>query len=174
MKNLWGYVKHFFWWLGCWITLTPHFYVGGKDDPYLKRWYVIPRNKWFNIYLHKFCRDDEDRALHDHPWDFWSLMLWGSYTEITGETHFEDGPIQIQQQCRERSMGQLAFMPAEHRHRVVLNKLKTLRLGERPVPCWTMVFTGGTRRVWGFWCPKGFVPYDRFGSQGDIGKGCDG
>ena len=44
----------------------PHFLISDQADPYLHRWYVIPRNRFLNLYLHKFLRDDEDRALHDH------------------------------------------------------------------------------------------------------------
>ena len=40
--------------------------VIGKN--YLSRWHIIPRNRYFNIYLHKFVGSDDDRALHDHPW----------------------------------------------------------------------------------------------------------
>jgi hypothetical protein len=45
----------------------PDFVIGG-DSPYMLRWWIIPRNKFFNIYLHRFLRSDDDRALHDHPW----------------------------------------------------------------------------------------------------------
>jgi hypothetical protein len=37
----------------------PSFVIG---DHQLDRWYVIRRNKLFNIYLHRFNRSDEDRA----------------------------------------------------------------------------------------------------------------
>jgi len=32
-------------WLKGWLSGKPHFIVGGKDDPYLYRWYVIPRSE---------------------------------------------------------------------------------------------------------------------------------
>lgn len=37
------------------------------------------------VYLHCFLRSDEDRALHDHPWDWWSWMLFGPYKEHRDE-----------------------------------------------------------------------------------------
>jgi hypothetical protein len=61
----------------------PDLYIGGKDDPYLLRWYLIPRNRFFNVYLHKIVRSDDDRALHDHPWWWLSVMLKGRYAEVT-------------------------------------------------------------------------------------------
>ena len=41
----------------------PNFVIGDPADPYLRRWYVIPRNPLFNIYLHQILRSDDDRAL---------------------------------------------------------------------------------------------------------------
>lgn len=60
----------------------PDFVVGEPENPYLLRWYIIPKNRFFNIYLHKFCRSDDDRALHNHPWAWnLSIIIKGSYIE---------------------------------------------------------------------------------------------
>jgi hypothetical protein len=147
-------------WLKRLLSGKPHFVIGGHDDPYMLRWYLIPRNRRLNIYLHKFLRDDEDRALHDHPWWFVSLMLKGRYIEITPDgTNFR-GPFSI------------AFRRATHQHRVVLYGDP---LGQKD-PCWTLIVTGRKKRTWGFWCPKGFVPWHKFvddNDTGNIGRGCD-
>ena len=34
------------------------------------------------MYLHLFLRDDDDRALHDHPWDNASFLLTEGYVEV--------------------------------------------------------------------------------------------
>lgn len=70
-------------WLRKLVTGVPHMVIGGTNDPYLLRWYLIPRNPIVNVYLHKFLRSDDDRALHDHPWWFVSLILRGQYDEVT-------------------------------------------------------------------------------------------
>lgn len=62
---------------------------GGPRRPYLTRWHIIPRNRWFNLYLHKFVHGDDDRALHDHPWASASLILDGRYIEHTSEWCYE-------------------------------------------------------------------------------------
>jgi len=49
--------------------------------PYMKRWWVIPRNRFINCYLNEVYRSDEDRAHHDHPWMNISIVLWGGYWE---------------------------------------------------------------------------------------------
>lgn len=146
-------------WLSRLLSGKPHFYIGGESNPYLLRWFLIPRNRWLNVYLHKFMRDDDDRALHDHPWWFVSFVIHGGYAE-----HTPTG-------TKIRNQLSLAFRRAEHRHRVELPK----GLDGKPIPCWTLVITGRKSRTWGFWCPKGFVPWHQFVDQndtGNVGKGC--
>lgn len=65
------------------IKRKPDLCIGGEDSPYLKRWWLIPRNRFFNVYLHQFLKDDDDRALHDHPWWSVSFLLKGRLREIT-------------------------------------------------------------------------------------------
>ncbi len=66
------------------FTRPPDFVVQAPNgEVYLNRWHLIPKNRWFNIYLHHFLRSDDDRALHDHPWWNASILLTGEYTEIT-------------------------------------------------------------------------------------------
>ena len=148
-------MKTFFHWLLCWIRFRPHFVIGVKDNPYMLRWWIFPRNKWFGVYLHKFLHDDDDRAMHDHPWYSISFVLWGSYIE-----HTPDGK-------KVYSPGSIILRSALHRHRVEL-------INNRPV--WTLFFTGWRVREWGFWCPQGFVLWRDFvaaDNAGEIGKGCD-
>ena len=140
--------------------------IGGWDNPYMLRWYVLPRNRWINLYLHKFCRDDDDRAMHDHPWWFLSFMIRGMYTEIIAQdpdTNSGRGFV--------RSAPSVAFRRAEHRHRVVLERDDTGMV----VPCWTVVITGPRSREWGFWCPRGFVHWRDFTTgenAEEVGRGC--
>lgn len=48
--------------------------------PYLER-YVLFRGLGFAVYLHRFVGPDDNRDLHDHPFESKSLMLSGGYTE---------------------------------------------------------------------------------------------
>lgn len=141
-------------WLRILLSGEPHFVIGDALRPYLFRWFVLPRNKYFNLFLHKFMRDDDDKALHDHPWLFVSIVLLGGYREI-----LQDGVVI-------RRAGSICLRRAEHRHRVELLR----------VPTWTLVFTGPKIRTWGFWCPRGFVPWNVFtkpDNPGEIGRGCE-
>lgn len=69
------------WWKRVEKSRPPDFIIGGSNRPYMLRWWLIRRNRFFNIYLHKFLRSDDDRALHDHPWLNMSYLLDGEYIE---------------------------------------------------------------------------------------------
>lgn len=139
----------------------PDVVIGGHDNPYLLRWFVIPRNPVFNVYLHRFLRSDDDRALHDHPWANCSFLLEGSYTEHT----IDAGGIN---RMRLRQAGEWYFRPSgKMAHRIELTD----------GPCWTLFITGPRYREWGFHCPDaGWIHWRRFTAAddpGEVGKGCD-
>lgn len=124
------------------LSGRPHQVIGGLADPYLLRWYLIPRNPVLNVYLHKFCRSD-DPTPHDHPWWFVSLIVRGKYDEVT-----EHG-------TRRRGAGSIAFRPATWRHTVQLIRQGLPSAGQTwEVPCWTLIVTGRRARSWGFWCRR--------------------
>ena len=147
----------------------PDFIIGGPDKPYLRRWWLLPRNRWFNVYLHQFCRSDDDRALHDHPWLFnASWLLDGSYIEQTAAGRF----------VRNQGAFKLRLGPAPHRVELLrdygCSSLHNLFISERP--CWTLFITGPRVREWGFACPNGWRHWALFTSpldKGQIGRGCD-
>lgn len=168
-------------WLRNLLAWKPHQIIGvDPADPYLLRWYVIPRNPRLNVYLHKFMRSDVD-TLHDHPWWFLSVILRGGYIE-----HTESADRKMVLRCRtslfdvrspfwRRSIG---FRPATHRHQVVLPSINGVEQ-----PCWTLIVTGRNVRAWGFWCPtykrgpfnvrdgERFVPWQKFTAAGSAGCG---
>jgi hypothetical protein len=136
----------------------PDIEIGGSVDPYLRRWFLIPRNRWFNIYLHQFCRSDDDRALHDHPWWNLSILLRGQYDEHT----ISDGGVSVR---TTRMAGELKFRKAKSAHRIELTH----------GPCWTLFLTGPRIREWGFHCPQGWRHWRIFtaGDRGElVGRGC--
>lgn len=139
----------------------PDFVIGSAADPYLIRWWVIPRNRWFNIYLHEIRRSDDDRALHDHPWINCSLILEGGYWEH----RIAAGGVQSRTLRPAGSM--VARGPgAAHRLEVDPGLGTTI----------TMFITGPIVRHWGFHCPvAGWRHWKDFTSSGDssvVGRGC--
>lgn len=138
----------------------PDFVIGGAERPYLRRWFVIPRNRFFNVYLHEFLRSDDDRAHHTHPWAFnASVILRGEYTEH----QILAGGLLLR---TIRKVGQIKVRWGGAPHRVELHD------GH----CWTLFLTGPRVREWGFLCmERGFVHWRDFTSQNgaEVGKGCD-
>jgi len=117
--------------------------IGSADDPFMLRWYVIPRNRFANVYVHKFLRPDDDRALHDHPWAFVSWLIKGEYLEYT------DQPPNP----HTRRRWSIAYRPAQFCHRVdLVNEYDRDGSSYGPRPAWTVIVTGPKIRDWGFWC----------------------
>jgi len=176
---------------------APDFIIGPAENPYLHRWFVIPRNPVLNIYFHRFMRSDEDRALHDHPWINASWLLKGSYDEIQF-----DGPIPWdakkayaylehgyqsevrnlpQTKTMRRAEGSFTFRytgKIAHRVRLLPQKAWVTKRGfqvasGKEAHVWTLFITGPRYRQWGFHCPKawkhwkGFV----FFPEGDARRG---
>ncbi len=134
------------------MARSPDFVIGAPA--YMRRWWIIPRNEQQNVYLHEGLRDDDDRALHDHPWPNQSFLIRGRYREITPEGAFI------------REAGSLITRAATDAHRLELVD------GE---PFISLFFTGPKVREWGFHCPKGWVHWRDFtaGVNGElVGRGC--
>jgi hypothetical protein len=51
-------------------------------DVHFKRWQIL-KTPFGSIWLHAIYKADQDKHLHNHPWDFTSVVLKGSYIEQT-------------------------------------------------------------------------------------------
>jgi hypothetical protein len=119
--------------------------VNCDHDPFMYRWYVL-RTKWVSVFIHKFVRDDEDRALHDHPWAFLVIPIWRGYVE-----HCERK--RIPHARRVRPLLGMRLRRATYRHRVVL-------IGGKPA--WSVFIHFRRWREWGFWPREGFTPWNKW------------
>lgn len=146
------------WALATMNSRPPDFRIG---PGYMDRWFLIPRNEFANVYLHRVMRSDDDRALHDHPWPNQSILLEGRYLEIMPEH-----PRGLW-----REPGDSVKRLATDRHRLVL---------EPGTTAVSLFITGPKVRDWGFWCGENedrFVPWQDFtapGNKGLVGRGCGG
>ena len=120
-----------------------------EGEPYLVRFTVLKLFGW-RLKLHVFVRGDEDRCLHDHPWGFWTLILFGGYHEETREG------------VKWRRPGSLLYRPAEWSHRVILGD----------TPACTLVLMGPRRRSWGFLTRNGWVHWRDYLVPGRGGHEC--
>lgn len=155
----------------CHVVRGEDFHVG--HPIYLRRWWLIPRNRFFNVYLHQMLRDDDDRALHDHPYINLSLILDGGYVEVLPHGH---GSLAR----KWRAPGSLIARRAVARHRLELPPAEHApRPGILAHPVsWSLFITGPRVRDWGFHCKSGWVHFRDFVNPDDggatVGRGCDG
>jgi hypothetical protein len=140
------------------IPRQPDFVIGDASSPYMLRWYVIPRNKYFNVYLHKVLKSD-DPIYHDHPWWSLGIILRGSYYEHTPAGYGQDNKEVF-------PPGKVKFRNGEYLH--------WLEVKDGPV--WTLFITGPKFKEWGFLCPKGWRHYKEVikhdGPRGNEGVQC--
>ena len=124
-------------------TITGCEEAGQAGIAYLTR-YLLLETKYGELKLHKFHRSD-DVIMHNHPWNFLSVILWPGYLEVTPAGTKRRRPLIP------------AYRPAEWRHRVQLLRL----------PCWTCWGKGGWGSDWLFWSPCG-----RCGGLGSVEWPC--
>lgn len=133
--------------------------VNCDRDVYLHRWFVI-RTKRFGLFIHKFVRSDEDRALHDHPWSFIVIPIWRGYFEWSNckgcqqyPEYYENQSCPNPQRKRVYPILGARYRRAEYRHRVEL-------IGGKP--SWSIFIRFTKRRDWGFWLPAGFQQWNKW------------
>lgn len=132
-------------------------------QPYLLRYWLLRIGRrrgseypWFGVRVHVFCSSDDDRAFHDHPWPFLSIMLAGSYTEVQpvdchwraqGKYHCEQIGQQMVTTLRtQRIAGDVAYRHAETWHMVRIEP------GKR---AYTLFITFPQVQQWGFLVRQG-------------------
>ncbi len=121
------------------------------DEDYMRRWYIIPRNRFFNIYFHLFFGSDADTP-HDHPWVSMSWILRGSYIEHTPQGDYV------------RKTGDITLRGPRALHWIEIDR-----------PVYTLFLTGPRVRVWGFQCrEKWYSHTDYIAARGPdrLANGC--
>lgn len=138
----------------------------GRDEkglPYMQRWHAIPRNKFFNCYLHLYWHDD-DRILHSHPWWSMSICLNGSLREYY--THTAEGANDpVMHKVSNVRKGDIVWRSADMYHRLEIGSSRTV----------TIFFTGRKIKTWYFACKRGLIEWTDFVSKrdkGEVGAGC--
>lgn len=133
--------------------MKPHLKIVLEDGTeYLDRWHLIPRNDFFNIYLHR-TRADDYRVLHDHPWDNLSIILWGGYYEsVPSIKQGEGNPFTEGKVIKWRKPGTFVYRKADWPpHSLSLSKGKA---------CWSLFITGKMKRNWGFYTKSGWMAHE--------------
>jgi hypothetical protein len=152
----------------------PDFYIGGEQNPYMKRWWLLfDRNSiftnLFNAYLHEFVRDDDDRALHDHP--YWSISIslgrifhheTARHFSYVDEIYRDENGVDVRRMVLP---GSVVIRSGKFAHRMVVPQQGYF----------TIFITGPRFREWGFLCPNGWKSWKEFTAPDDsgmTGRGC--
>ena len=117
--------------------------MGDPKDPYLIRWMLIFNN--YSIRLHKWIRSDDSRFFHDHACDLISIVIKGSYDNVT-----PNGRFHVQAPS-------IWSAKAEKRH----------WLDIPPTGAWTLLLCGKPYLKWGFYIgERKFRPLRYFHTYG--------
>lgn len=101
-----------------------------------RKWWQFP----ISIRIHHIVLPDQDRHLHDHPWNARTFILRGAYREAK-EQDFSGMSGANPEYYVERQTGDTATLGFGEYHRIV-----ALSSGG----AWTMFVTGPHRGTWGF------------------------
>lgn len=155
---------------------TPYQHITSADGQhvYMGRWWLFnaypgaygdhpqPRHiPWLpSVRIHHICRADQDRDLHDHPWNARTIVLRGWYREerpfeqtTTREIRSHDGINLMYGGIRlnfDREVGYTGRLLFGQYHRIS-------EVSEGGV--WTLFITGRKRGTWGFMVDDKKVPW---------------
>lgn len=124
-----------------------------NNEPYLERYYVFLKDRGtfpFNVFLHKFLKSDPD-DVHDHPWNFCTLILKGGYWEWT--PLFDHSGAKINEIAKWYGAGSFRCAKANSYHRIELDPA---------IECWTLFMTGRKQREWGFLSKGIWVQWEKY------------
>lgn len=113
--------------------------LGGlKECPYFRR--TILNFGMFTIRFHRWYGDDDNRALHCHPFSFVTFVITGGYTDVN---NIEDDIL---------TAGSIRFRKADYIHSVrdVLPNTRTILITTKPF------------RRWGFYVEGKLVKRDKY------------
>jgi hypothetical protein len=111
-------------WLRRWF---PHEEIGWEYLGEKFTRFTILKTPFFRIYLHRLDAPQWHPECHDHPWHFWTLILYGGYLEKTDR------------ECVWRAPGTILYRPAKFRHNVITRGTS-----------WSLILASRKVRSWGF------------------------
>ncbi len=133
---------------------------------HFRRWNLLT-TPWFNIYLHCIYKPDEDKHLHDHPWNFIGIILSGAYIEevslINDESflktvHAKNLPTKKRFRHPLDIVNRKDYIPHKILH-ILTSK-----------PVWTLNFTSKRTRDWGYIGDNGWINHKDYRKQKNENK----
>ena len=121
------------------------------DELHFQRWRIL-WTPWFAIYIHRILKSDEDKHPHNHPWNFRTFILSGSYTEEWYNAETEEYGKQI-----------LTRDDSTYRGFEIFHKIEIYQ------PVTTLVCTGQHWNRWGYWVNGKFVEQSEYRENKNLG-----
>lgn len=120
--------------------------------------YSLFETKHLSARVHFLATPDSDHVLHDHPWDFLSVILCGGYTELRPRQQTpvwrRDG-TELTYAVR-RNTGSIAFRRATDRHLI----------SEIDAGTWTLFLYGRFQNDWGHYLHTGKMHWREYLASG--------
>ena len=120
-----------------WVLFEKRFVIPDYDNPKEPsriRWRLF-HCPYFGIYLHKWFKPDPRSTPHNHPWPFFSLIIWGWYVE-------------------RRIGGRQSIRWINVVHRQDFHSVAEVKPGT-----WSLMFVGRDRGDWGYLDPD-YIPFE--------------
>ncbi len=116
--------------------------IKSKDGVlHFRRWRILSL-PFLKINLHGIYMHDEDKHLHNHPWNFISIVLKGWYSE-----RLEGDKINV------RYPGNIAMRKKDAFHKIDSLQSKSI---------YTLNFMWGKQEVWGYKVKGKFVDHETY------------
>lgn len=141
--------------MGRWWVFNP--YTRGTDGETLPaRWQWLP-----SIRVHHIMRPDNDRHLHDHPWNARTIVLRGWYREERRVGEVPNG-VNWNPAFSDEGLVRASFhRPAGYTGRLLFGQYH--RISEvSPGGVWTLFLTWEKQGTWGFHVDGKKVPYREY------------
>ena len=133
---------------------TPYFHLFKPDgSAYMLRYWLLPYNRWIPAArIHFIQASDSDRAFHDHPWSYLTIILKGGYYEV--KPMFDKSGLYLGDSRVYYGAGSVLLRGAKSWHRLELAN------NEGAV---TLFITGKYIQKWGFMeNPKNKIAYTEY------------
>lgn len=122
--------------------------IKSKDGIVHFRRYLLLSTKWFHCYLHRIYQPDKDLHLHNHPWNFWGIILWGGYIE------------ENEQGTRTRKIGSWSGGNQSYFHKIK----------EIISPTTSLFFVSTKTNEWGYKTSEGYLDHQTYRDLKNMGK----
>lgn len=114
---------------------------------HFRRWRLIS-TKYFSVYIHEIFKADEDKHLHDHPWNYISITLTGKFGEFSRESI---DPLSLKYNILSSSSIVTRKATTFHKIQILLSNKVT-----------TLFITGKKHRDWGYVVNNKWIQHEEY------------